>query len=125
MLTVYFTFKHVWCSLSFLMYCLSARSMWRRWGWCVALCLYSPSLHPLVVLQPPLVHFLLPYHLHCTQTHRCHWRWSLTCHLQSRSKPQPRGRCTGLVPETGIGLLWETKHTLILELNLCLWPENI
>lgn len=37
--TGYFTFKGVWCSESFRMYCLSAHLMWPRWLKCVVSCL--------------------------------------------------------------------------------------
>lgn len=112
------------CSESVQKYCLSAHLMWPHWLKCVVLCLLGMSLHPLVVPWPPPARCLLPPHLRCIQTRRCHCHRSSTCHLQSQSKPQPRGRCSDLVPETGTGLLWETIQTINnAEINI--WRKSI
>lgn len=120
--TGYFTFKGVWCSESVQLYCLSAHLMWPHWLKCGVLCLLGLSLHLLVEPRPLPAHCLLLPRLRCNQTRRCHCYRSLTCHLQSQSKPQPRGRYNDLVAGTGTGLLWETICTINnTEINIFLF----
>lgn len=81
-------------------------------------------LHPLLVSWLPPARCLLPPHLHCIQTRHCRSHRSSMSRLQSRSKPQPRGRYSDLVLETGTGLLWETIQTMYsAEINI--WRKSI